>query len=201
MKRSTWPLPFRTRVVLTSASVLLARRPSDSQGFPPLPRDHPSPGRAGPLGDEAGVLACCLPRGLGEHSSAWRVGLGDAFALVHELGSTRVLLGRCTSELQPLPHPHLSDRQTPRAPQLGPQGRMQAMLDGDEIVSVRDGSAPNLNVTKDALGVGDWQREVRTPLPAITATATHRLPQTPRACQLPARSACCCMQPLASGDL
>ena len=67
------------------------------------------------------------------------------------------------------------DRQTPRAPQLGPQqGRMQAMLDGDEIVSVRDGSAPNLNVTKDALGVGDWQREVRTPLPAITATATHR---------------------------
>ena len=93
------------------------------------------------------------------------------------------------------------DRQTPRAPQLGPQGRMQAMLDGDEIVSVRDGSAPNLNVTKDALGVGDWQREVRTPLPAITATATHRLPQTPRACQLPARSACCCMQPLASGDL
>lgn len=51
---------------------------------------------------------------------------------------------------------------------------MQAMPDGDEIVSVRDGSAPNLNVTKDALGVGDWQREVRTPLPAITATATHR---------------------------
>ena len=145
---------------------------------------------------------CCLPRGLGEHSSAWRVGLGDDFALVHELRSTRVLLGRCTSELQPLPHPHLStDRQTPRAPQLGPQGRMQAMPDGDEIVSVRDGSAPNLNVTKDALGVGDWQREVRTPLPAITATATHRLPQTPRACQLPARSACCCMQPLASGDL
>jgi len=53
MKRSTWPLPFHTRVVLTSASVLLARRPSDSQGFPPLPRDHPSPAQMSEEEDSA----------------------------------------------------------------------------------------------------------------------------------------------------